>query len=37
MTDSNVIGENIRILREIKGNKQDNMALMLEMSQSGYA
>ncbi len=37
MTDSNVIGENIRILREIKGYKQEYMALMLEMSQSGYA
>lgn len=37
MTEYNVIGENIRILREIKGYKQDYMAMMLDMSQSGYA
>lgn len=37
MTKRNKTGENIRIIREIKGFKQDYMALMLDISQSGYA
>jgi len=37
MARSNIIGENIRIYRELKGYSQDYMAMKLEMSQPGYA
>lgn len=37
MTNKNIVGECIRIMREIKGLKQEYMAMKLDLSQSGYA
>lgn len=37
MSLSHIIGENIRIIREMKGYSQEYMAAMLDMSQSGYS
>lgn len=37
MSLGQIIGENIRIIREMKGYSQEYMAAMLDMSQSGYS